>query len=151
MINMPKITVPTKDKIVDKWTEETPKRSAYYEAEAPASADLWFSEAVAAASIFKAAITVANIEKMFAGGIKRVGAEKFKRKVTDVGVSRFGPGVTAAKDDFDKGLDPFLAVLAATTIKERGPRGDPGNYDIVKQVGDPLHKKRLAIRAAVGT
>jgi len=148
---MPKITVPSKDDVTKKWLEEAPKRSAYYEAEAPKAAEKWFSETIAAATIFKAAIQAANIEKMYAGGVKRVGAEKFKRKVTDVGVTRFGPGITAAEDDFDKGIEPFLAILAATTIKERGPRGDPGNYDIVKQVGDPLHKKRLAIRAAIGS
>jgi len=148
---MPKITVPSKDKITTKWGEETPKRAAYYESEAPAAADLWFSETQAAGGVYKAAIGAPTLEKMSTGGVKRVGAEKFKRKVTDVGAARFGPGVTAAIPDFDKGIDPFLAVLAATTIKERGPRGDPSNYDLVKQVGDPLHKKRLAIRAAIGT
>jgi len=148
---MPKLTVPPLDKVTAKWVEEAPKRAGYYEAEAPAAADIWYSEAIAAAGVYKSAVTAPNIDKLYSGGIKRVGAAKFRRKVLDVGVTRYGPGITAAKDDFSTGIEPFLAVLATITIKERGPRGDPGNYDIVKQVGDPLHKKRLAIRAAMGT
>jgi len=148
---MPKLIVPPLDKVVTKWVEEAPKRSGYYEAEAPAAADTWYSEAIAAAGVYKSAVTAPNIEKLYSGGIKRVGAAKFRRKVVDVGVDRYGPGITAAKDDYSTGVEPFLALLATITIKERGPRGSAGNYEIVKQVGDPLHKKRLAIRAAMGT
>lgn len=145
---MPKPVVPTAEEVATKWKEETPRRSTYYEKETPLAADRWEAETIAAAGNFKAAVQAADIGKRFSGGVKRVGASKFKRKVVDVGVSRFGPGVEAAEEDMKTGVDPYLAVIAATEIGARKPRGDPANYDRVKKIGDALHAKRLAVLAA---
>jgi len=145
---MPKPIVPTAEDVAKKWAEETPRRSSYYEKETPAAADRWATEAAAAAENFKAAVQAADIGRRFAGGIKKVGATKFKRKVEAVGVTRFGPGVSAAVEDMKTGVDPYLAVIAATELGARKPRGDPGNYDRVKKIGDGLHAKRLAVLAA---
>lgn len=147
---MAKMTVPTKADVQKKWVDEAPKRAAYYETEASKAGATWAAETTAAAPTYKSAVQAANIDKMFSGGVKRAGAAKFERKVKSVGVARFAPGIAAAETDFGDGVDPFLAVLAATEIPQRGPRGDAANYAIVQKVGDPLHKKRLAIRAAVG-
>jgi len=141
---MPKLLVKSKDKVVKKWTEEAPRRAPYYEEETPAAAERWESEAVGAASTYKTAVSAPDIDKRFAGGIKRVGAAKFRRKVVSVGVARYGPGITAAKEDYDAGIDWVLAELAAVEVPERKPRGDPSNYERVKKIGDTLHKKRLA-------
>jgi len=140
--------VPGGAETAKKWADQTPARAAYYEANTVGSGSHWEAETAAAAATFKQAIQAADIDKRFKGGVKRAGGAKFDRKVREVGVGRFGPGVAAAESDMASGIEPFLAVLSATEIKARGPRGDPGNYDIVKQVGDPLHKKRLALLAA---
>jgi hypothetical protein len=145
---MPKPIVPSAEDVAKKWAEETPRRSTYYEKAAPAAADLWAANAAAAAENYKAAVQAADIGKKFSGGIKRVGASKFRRKVEAVGTARFGPGVTAAVEDMKSGVDPYLAVIGATEIGARKPRGDPGNYDRVKKIGDALHAKRLAVLAA---
>jgi len=146
---MVKLILPTLDKIVRKWVEEAPKRATYYQAEATVAGDEWERGAIAAAGTYKAAVSVPIIDKLFSGGIKRVGGKKYERKVRDVGVARFGPGITAAEEDYRSGFDPFLAELARIDIPERKPRGDPANYDIVRKIGEPLHKKRLALRAAL--
>ena len=143
-----KMTVPPADVVAKKWGEVTPGRSGYYQTNTPAAAATWESEAQAAAGNFKAAVSAADIDKRFRGGIRKAGAAKFSRKVTEVGVGRFGPGVSAAVGDMQTGVDPYLATIAATEIPARGPRGDPANYAIVAKVGDPLHKKRLALLAA---
>lgn len=147
---MPKPVVPSAEDVAKKWGEETPRRSTYYEKNAPLAADRWEANASAAAKTFKAAVQATDIDKRFKGGIKKAGAAKFKRKVVDVGVARFGPGVTAAIEDMKDGVDPYLAVIAATEISERKPRGDPANYKRVEEIGDALHKKRLAMLAAAG-
>ena len=134
--------------IAAKWAEVTPGRSAYYEANASVAGDDWEKGAVAAAPAFKAAITAPNIERMFAGGIKRAGAAKYNRKVKDVGVSRFGPGVAAAVPDFTSGFEPFVSTIAAITLPARAPRGSIANFERVKAIGVELNKKRLALRAA---
>lgn len=145
---MPKPIVPTAEDVAKKWAEETPRRSTYYEKQTPAAADRWAAEAAAASENFKAAVQAPDIAKKFAGGVKKVGAAKFKRKVEAVGIARFGPGVSAAVEDMKTGVDPYLAVIGATELGARKPRGDPGNYDRVKKIGDNLHAKRLAVLAA---
>ena len=126
----------------------TPGRASYYEAETPAAAAEWESNTVEAGGTYKAGISVAGIEKRFVGGVKRAGAEKFRRKVVAVGVGRYSPGVGAAEADMAKGFGPFRDELDGLEIPDRGPRGAPGNYAIVNKVGDALHKKRLAVLAA---
>ena len=141
---MPKPTVKSKEKTVKKWLEETPRRSTYYEEETPLAAEKWQSETVAAAGTFKSAVQAANIDKRVSGGVKRVGAAKFARKVKDVGVARYGPGVTAAEEDYAAGVDWVLAKIAAVEIPSRKPRGDPGNWARAEKIGSELHKERLA-------
>uniref|UniRef100_A0A6M3XS98 Uncharacterized protein n=1 Tax=viral metagenome TaxID=1070528 RepID=A0A6M3XS98_9ZZZZ len=145
---MAKMKVPGSGETAKKWADQTPGRAGYYEANTVGSGSHWESETKAAAANYKQAVSAADIDKRFKGGVTRAGGAKFDRKVKDVGVGRFGPGIAAAEGDMSSGIEPYLAVLAATEIKARGPRGDPANYDLVKQVGDPLHKKRLALLAA---
>ncbi len=146
---MPKLKVKSIEDTTKRWVEETPKRATYYERYTPAAAEDWEKNAVAAAPIFKTAVQAADIDKRFAGGIKRVGAAKFKRKVTSVGVARFGPGITAAEDDYRSGMSWVIEELSKIEVPERKPRGDPSNYERVKKIGDHLHKERLKRLAAL--
>jgi len=146
---MVKLRVKTIQKTVEKWVTEAPKRAPYYEIEAPAAADFWFEKTTAAEKTYRAAVTAPAVERRFVGGVRRVGAPKFKRKVQAVGVARFGPGIEAAKEDYNTGFTPFIDELARIEVPDRQPRGDPRNLDRVKAIFDALHKKRLAILAAV--
>jgi len=132
---------------VDYWVKGASARVDRYKVEAPAAADDWERNATAAAKTYKDAVSVGVIDRLFAGGIKRVGAAKFRRKVLDVGVDRFRPGVEAGRVDYEGGVGPFLDTLRALVLPERKPRGDPGNLDRVRVIMTELHKKRLAIRA----
>lgn len=143
-----KISVKSAADIAKKWAEVTPARASYYEQAAPAAAGQWEANASAASSTYKAGISVAGIEKRFIGGIKNAGAAKYSRKVKDVGVSRYSPGVTAAQADMEKGFGDYVSVLEGIELPDRGPRGSPSNYAIVEKVGSALHKKRLAVLAA---
>lgn len=134
--------------VVKKWVDVTPLRSAYYESEASVAGADWEKGATAAAAAYKAGISAPNIEKMFTGGVKRAGAAKYERKVKDVGVARFGPGVIAAQADFSTGVEPMLAAIAGITLPARAPRGSLSNYARVQAIGVELNKKRLALRAA---
>lgn len=134
--------------VADKWAEVTPGRSAYYEKEATVAGPEWEANTIAAKAAFKAGVTAPNIDALFAGGVKRAGADKYNRKVKDVGVARFGPGVTAAKVDFSENVAPFLDEISKITLDPRQPRGSVANYGRVQAIGTELHKKRLALRAA---
>ena len=143
-----RISVKSAADIADKWAEVTPARAGYYEAEAPAAGGKWEEHTSAAGGTYKAGVSVAGIEKRFVGGVKRAGAAKFSRKVRDVGVARYGPGVAAAKEDMSKGIADYVAALDGYEIPDRGPRGSPANYAISQKVGSMLHAKRLAVLAA---
>lgn len=145
-----RITVKSASEIATKWAEVTPARAAYYEVEAPAAGAEWEANTVAAGGTYKAGVSVAGIQDRFVGGVKRAGAAKFARKVKDVGVARYAPGVAAARGDFAAGFADYAALLDGMEIPDRGPRGSLTNYAIVQKVGDALHKKRLAVLAALG-
>lgn len=134
--------------IAAKWAEVTPGRSAYYAAGASVAGEDWEKGAVNAAAAYKAAVTAGNIDKLFTGGIKRAGGDKYERKVKDVGAPRFGQGVAAAQSDYQAGMEPMLTTISALTLPPRQPRGSAANLQRVQAVADALHKKRLALRAA---
>jgi len=134
--------------VAKKWADVTPGRSSYYEAGASVAGAEWESKAAAAANNFKAAVSAGNIGTMFAGGVKRAGAAKYERKVKDVGVGRFGSGVTAALPDYTSGVEPMLSTIASITLPARAPRGSASNLDRVRVIADALNKKRLSLRAA---
>lgn len=143
-----KILIRSAAVIAKKWAEVTPGRASYYESEAPAAGAEWESSTLGAGGNYKAGVSVAGIMDRFIGGVKKAGAAKFARKVKDVGVGRYGPGVTAATKDMEAGIAPFRDTLDGLEIPDRGPRGSAANYAIVQKVGDALYKKRLAGLAA---
>jgi hypothetical protein len=134
--------------IAAKWGRVTPGRATEYGAETPASAADWETKTLASKAAFQGAVTAGNIAEMFAGGVRKAGAAKFARKVTEVGINRFGQGVTAAIADMQTGMDPMVATIASVTPPARQPRGSAANLQRVSAYADALHAKRLALRAA---
>jgi len=145
-----KLIVPTAAEIAKKWKDVTPARAVYYEEKTPLAGDLWEANAKAAKGTYKAAVTAPKIEERFAGGIGRVGAAKFVRKVKAVGIDRFGPGVEAAEVDMREGFAPYRDVLDGLVVPDRKPRGDIANLKIVEAIFKALHEKRLALLGAAG-
>ena len=141
------LKVPSTADIAKKWGDVTPGKSTYYENATKNAGGTWEANTTAAKNTFKLAVSAAGIENRFAGGVKGK-AGKFERKVVDVGIGRFGPGVSAAVTDMEDAFGPYRDLLDGMSIPDRGPRGDPGNYAIVQKVGDPLHKKRLSLLGA---
>ena len=134
--------------IAAKWAEMTPGRQKFYAANTAASAAEWEAKTKAAEKTFTAALQTGDIGRRFAGGVGKAGAAKFARKVTDVGVERFSPGVRAATQDMSAGMDPYVQTIASISPPARGPRGDPGNLERVRVYAEALSKKRLALLGA---
>jgi len=131
------------DKISKKWAEVTPERAPYYEEGIKNPTKDWANEAAKGQSAYEQAMRDPKVLALRETNIKAVGSEKWQRKATKVGPSRFREGVPAAEDDFTKGFTPFHGVIAALALPEKGARGDPKNYARVKAIGDALHKKRM--------
>ncbi len=134
--------------VADKWAEVTPGRSSYYNKGVAGAGNDYVNGALAAAGAFKAAVSAGNIDKLYVGGVKKAGAEKYTRKATGVGTDRFGPGVTAAKGDYSGNVAPYLDEISKQTLPARAPRGSDSNFARVTQIGKALHLKRLAIKGA---
>ena len=145
---MAKVKIKPMGDIADKWAEVTPTRAAYYEAGVRDPLADWEAATIAAQAAYKAAVSAADIGKRHSGGVKRAGKAKWQRKSIELGVSRFGPGVLAAKGDYSGGYSPFQATLAALDLPARKPRGDPANQDRTRVIGVALFKKRLALVGA---
>uniref|UniRef100_A0A6H1ZZM6 Uncharacterized protein n=2 Tax=viral metagenome TaxID=1070528 RepID=A0A6H1ZZM6_9ZZZZ len=134
-----------------KWGDNASRASGAYAVGALASAELWASKTQAAADNFGQAISAPGIKQRFSAGVRRAGAAKFARKISDVAADRFGPGVNAAKQDYSAGVEPFFSTLAALTLSARKPRGDPANYNRSQEVGKALNAKRLAMLGMGGS
>ncbi len=134
--------------VVKKWTANAQAAQQYYQSGVAGAANDWFNAAVNSGAAFRAGISAGNIEQLFVGGIRKATAEKYNRKATGVGVTRFGEGVRVAGQDYNNGIEPMLATIAGITLGARGPRGSAVNIQRVGQIADALHAKRLALRAA---
>ena len=147
---MAKSKIRSAEDIAKKWAEITPGRREYYAAGIEDPLEDWETNTTLAQGAYKAAVSAIDIGARFLGGVKRAGTAKWKRKAKAVGPSRFAEGVAVAEDDFRTGFAPFQAVIAATDIPDRKPRGDPANYERSKKIGAALNKKRLALMGAGG-
>lgn len=130
--------------IAKKWATVTPARAKIWEAEVAATSDGdWADPTIAAAPTYDAGVQEAIGAGLYAKGVERSRA-KWKRKALAVGSGRYGPGVRAAEADLVAGYAPYREVIAGLTLSPRGPRGAPGNYDRVREIGEPLNAKRVA-------
>jgi hypothetical protein len=52
--------------------------------------------------------------------------------------------VSSGQTDYQAAVQPYLAATASTDIPDRKLRGDPGNYERSRKIGDALKALRLA-------
>ncbi len=136
------IEVPSAAEIADKWARVTSGRQQDYQQGVGRTNPANFeAAAVAAAPTWQAGVNQAAAENRFATGLAGAGA-RWKRKIDAVGASRFGTGVTAAKEDMNAGVGPYVDALRGITLPPRGPRGDPGNNNRVDLVTSTLNQTR---------
>ena len=129
--------------IAKKYSEVTPGRTAYYKSGIEHPKKDWEDETAGAEDAFEAGIADAISRKAFGSGVRDAGTEKWKRKALEVGVSRWGPGVRAAGDDYSKGFAPYRDVIEGVTLPPRGRKGDPRNYERVTAIGKALHDRKI--------
>lgn len=129
--------------IADKWTRVTPGRASDYESGVRSPLGDWESNASASASAWAEAVTAAVADGRFAKGVKAVGNAKWQRKAVEVGVRRWGPGITAAKEDYGKGFSPYRDTIEKTALPPRYPRGDERNFERMHVLARALANQRL--------
>lgn len=138
------VAIRSSKEIAEKWSTVTPTRTGFYESGVRAPRKDWARSTKAAEGTYKEAVTRAAAEGRFGRGVDKAGTEKWQRKAIDVGAGRWGPGVSIAAPDFEAGFAPFRDAIEKVVLKPRFPKGDPRNYDRVKQIGDALHSLKIA-------
>ena len=129
--------------IAKKWAEVTPGRAAQWQQEVAATSDGdWAEAAISAAPAWEQGVSEAASRGSYASGVED-NRGKWKRKALAIGPARYGPGVRAAETDQAQGFAPYQSTIAGLTLSPRGPRGSPGNYERVREVGEALHKTRV--------
>ena len=128
----------------DKWVRRAGEAATDYARGVAAPRTPWAEATEAAADAQAAGVQQAIAENRFQNGVQRAGNAKWQRKATTLGAQRFGPGVAAAKSDYEAGFGPYVAVIQGITLPPRGPKGDPRNYERTKLIGDALHAAKIA-------
>ncbi len=129
--------------IADKWARVTPGRSTDYASGIEKPKKDWATETVNAEDAYEGGVSQAMAEKRFGKGVRDAGTEKWQRKARELGTTRWGPGISAAKGDYQTGFAPFRDVIERTTLPPRRPKGDPGNIDRVRVIASALHEAKV--------
>jgi len=129
--------------IAEKYTRVTPGRATEYAQGVQNPRADWQAATAAAETNWAQGVQQAVQKKTFGQGVRKAGSEKWKRKATELGTQRYGPGVAAAGTDYAQGFAPYAAVIQGTTLPPRYPKGDPRNYQRVQAMGEALRKKKM--------
>ena len=133
--------------IARKWANVTPGRSEEYRRGVETPLRDWEKETAEASESYKQGITASLGRNSFAKGVKKAGTAKWKRKVTQVGVSRWPQGVSVAQPDYEAGFAPYAEAISKVVLPPKGPKGDPRNLERVSAMAKALHAKKIALLA----
>lgn len=126
----------------DKWARVTPTSSqSYAEGVANPRRD-WAQATTAGAQAYKDGVAKAAAEGRFEKGVSRAGTAKWQNKAVELGATRFGTGVQAARSAYEAGVAPFLRVIESTDIGPRYAKGDPRNIQRVSKIAAALHSAK---------
>lgn len=126
----------------EKWARVTPQRTQDFEEGVRNPRRSWEEATSDSEDRWKTGVQQASQRGSFGKGVKAAGNEKWQRKTEELGTQRFGQGVQAAQDDYQKGFEPFAQVIESTKLPPRFPKGDPRNLDRVKAINEALRRKK---------
>jgi len=136
------VNIRSLDSIVQKWTQETPARAAYYVQGIEEYTGDWAAVTAAADEARKAGLADADRRDAWRKGVRARGTDGWKEKAKVKGGRNYGPGVQDAGPDYRRGFEPYHAAISRLSLSKRGPRGSAQNYQRVKEIGDALHRIR---------
>lgn len=128
--------------IRDKYARVTPMRAEDYAEGVLNPRRDWASAALGGNAAWKAGVQAAITRDAFARGVRETGTPHWQEKAATLGAERWGPGVLAGVDAYERGFGPYHEVIMATKLPARYPVGDPRNYERVKAIGTALRKKK---------
>lgn len=128
--------------ITKKWLDRAGSASGVYADGVANPLRSWEINTKASEAAFKAGVTASLSKGSWLKGLSGK-QEKWSRNAVNKGAARYSGGVAGASDDYNKGFEPYRAVIAGLTLTARGPKGDPVNLNRVAQVAKALHDKKV--------
>lgn len=125
--------------ISEKWARKAAQATQDYATGVKSPRRSWAQATSDASEAQAAGVQAAIAAGSFEKGVAKAGDSKWARGATGKGTQRFGPGVAAAKGDYEQGFGPFAQVISGISLPPRGARGDPRNYENVRLIGEALH------------
>ncbi len=129
--------------IREKYARVTPGRTEDYAAGVASPRKDWATVTGAAEPAYKAGVQAAMTRGAFGKGVAEAGTAKWQGRALTVGVERWGPGVLAAVDAYERGFAPYRDVIERLRLPPRYPVGDARNYERVKAIGDALRRAKV--------
>jgi len=129
--------------LADKWVRNASNAAPNYRQGVENPLESWQQNALKAEQAWEQGIQQAVQRKSWRAGIQQAGDEKWRRGAVEKGAARYAQGVAAAKDEWARQWDPYRQVLESLQLPERGPKGDPRNYERVVKVGQALHDAKI--------
>lgn len=127
----------------EKWARRAGQSAQDYASGVKSPRRSWSEATASAADAQAAGVQQAISNGSFAKGVQAAGDAKWSRKATTVGAQRFGPGVAAAKSDYEQGFAPYAQVISGVQLPPRGAKGDPRNFERVQAIGNALHEAKV--------
>ena len=127
------------EKVASKWAEVTPGRAGEYQSGVQSPRRSWAAATADAAENYNAGVQAAMSAGRFEKGVANAGDEAWRRGAIEKGVTRWPAGVRLGRGKYQQGFAPYHSAIAGLSLSPRGPKGDPRNYDRVRQVGEALH------------
>ncbi len=131
--------------IAEKWATVTPGRAPEYEKGVRNPVRDYATNAIAADAAWKAGVQAAIQGNRFTAGVRKVGTQKWQSRSIELGTPRYGPGVVAARADYQAGFAPFREAIAQVTLPPRGPRRAPQNLQRVNAIVQALSARKEAL------
>lgn len=128
--------------VAEKWARVTPQRSEDYKLGVQQPRTPWAQAAAAANDRYREAVTAAAQAGRYAKGVSAAGDQRWQQKTLAKGPTRFAEGVSVSAPDYQSGVQPYLDVIAATTLPPRFAKGDPRNIERVRVMSAALRKRK---------
>lgn len=129
-----------------RWVERAAIASESYVAGAKNPRTPWAQATKDGETNWKNGVAAAATKGSFSKGVTKAGDAAWLKGIEEKGAQRYANGVALAQSKYEAGIAPYLELMKSINLTKRGGKGDAGNYNRVKQLGDALHAKKLALK-----
>lgn len=133
--------------VASKWASVTPGRAGEYAKGILSPRRSWAQATEDAKENYAVGVQAAIAAGRFEKGVSEAGDSAWKKGATEKGVSRWPQGVSMSKDEYRAGFARYHSVISGLTLSPRGAKGDPRNYDRVREIGEALHAEKVGSSA----